>query len=439
MRAWIAGAFIVMALAGCLGGQDDVTLNAVVGPLAVLDRDVLGGGAAVVWQGSDLVAPPPRDDQMILGFMTGVDRPECGPENCERVPFEVAELDGPLVVSIHWQPLDDDYQAFAGYLGAPALFMDLSIERDGVIVAEGIESGHYASVARFDATPGHYEAVVRAAWGTGSYLGGITVDTRTQPAGEQLPDLVLLPPAHLRVENPLARQASAVQTQTNPAEDRDVRCLRFAGIVGNQGVGAFELVLEYQQALASLTGAGTWEQLIFDENGAVVRTKSVGPAQYHAVHGHFHILEFVATQLYRVDAESYERLEPIGEGRKMGFCLIDGGIIDQFSPAVEPVYFGAGCCYMAVFCQLDLATHERFYMGISPGWYDIYPWYRADQYVEISGIEDGVYELVSVVNPTGVLVEENAANNEASVLFRLTGNAVEELQRSTQAHMGPQP
>lgn len=37
--------------------------------------------------------------------------------------------------------------------------------------------------------------------------------------------------------------------------------------------------------------------------------------------------------------------------------------------------------------------------GISVGWADIYNWYLADQYIEISGVPDGVYVIETTANP----------------------------------------
>ncbi len=454
MRASLAAA-ILIAASGCLApGGPHAPGNDVVQPLAILnDRPIISTGPDhVLWQGGRLVAPDATEEQQLSGFLSPVPRPACTPTRCESVPFTLPDgTNGSVVVSIEWEGQDEVYNSVGNYMGGPRLKMDMWVTREGALAAEGRESGHYAGVAILsDALPGNYSVEVAAAWGTGTYYGSIArlippPPTPDAPEVGLMPDLIMLPPDHLTLDLPIANQAAPalelVDEGCGPdelAEDQDLRCLRYAGIIGNQGDGPFELVLSYNEAAASATGSGHWDQVIYDRSGAAKRTPA-GAASYHAVHGHFHLQALVETTLHQVD-DAGERGPSLGDGRKTGFCLIDGGLVDQRRPfAVEPVYFGGGCCYLAVFCQLDMATYDEFYMGIGAGWYDIYPWYRADQYVEVTGLANGLYDLVTVVNPDGVFLESNPDNNEAWTRFRLTGNIVEMLNMTTLATVGPHP
>lgn len=402
------------------------------------------GDSYVLWDGAEL---EPADG-------------ECTPSTCDRVLVNLTQpVPGPLTISIEWEGQDEDWDEpdVANYLGATRLRMSLEVHRNGKLLVDGSESSHYAATAVIEAPrPGTYEVLVRGERGTGTYMGAATLGDAPRheavsPTGEihedeAVPDLVMLPPDHVQISTPVPRSTEPVNDRTNPGcgpdetlEDQHRRCLRFAGILGNQGNGPFELRLGVEEAFTQIAGGADWDQAIYDEDDEIARRLSAGPANYHPVHGHFHLRALVDTQLYPIDKNG-ERGEPIGPGQKTGFCIIDGGLIDARQPGATPyAYDGRGCCYIAGTCQLDMLYTDEFTMGMTEGWYDIYPWYRADQYLEITGVEDGVYELVSVINPNQQLLELNAYNNEASTLIRITGNEVEMLEQRTQADVGPHP
>jgi subtilase family serine protease len=60
---------------------------------------------------------------------------------------------------------------------------------------------------------------------------------------------------------------------------------------------------------------------------------------------------------------------------------------------------------------------------------------RPDQYVDVMGVPDGVYELVSRADEDNTVLESNEDDNEASVVFRLTGETIEVL--ATHGPTGP--
>jgi hypothetical protein len=66
--------------------------------------------------------------------------------------------------------------------------------------------------------------------------------------------------------------------------------------------------------------------------------------------------------------------------------------------------------------------------GISVGWADVYNWFLADQYIEISGVPDGVYVLETVANPARTVHETTFDDNSARVTIRLRGDSVELVQ-----------
>jgi hypothetical protein len=398
-----------------------------------------------VWQGKTLQGEPASPIPLVNWFTPIYPPTPCVADNCERTRFTInaTGTPPPLVVAIQWEQQDEDYGTVNQYLGEARLHMDLWVTDLATgKVFDGIESGHYASVASLDSIhSGEYEVTVQAIWGRGSYQGAVTPQAAPpskSPARDLLPDLVMLSPAHLQVAHPLVGEASPVLTAAGdrgcgPDETVDaqaMRCLRFASSVGNAGEGTFETHLSYDQATSSFTSGGQWTQRVFRTDGSF-HDEPVGAAQYHAVHGHFHFLGMAQTSVYTYDLETHERGDKVAQGGKTGFCFIDGGLLNLTSDhTVPPQFFGPGCCYFLVICELDLITGEDFYMGINPNWYDVYPWWRADQYVEISGLADGVYELVSLVDPDHNAVESDTTNNEGSIVFRLTGDVVEELPQN---------
>jgi hypothetical protein len=69
--------------------------------------------------------------------------------------------------------------------------------------------------------------------------------------------------------------------------------------------------------------------------------------------------------------------------------------------------------------------------GISVGWADVYNWFLADQYIEISGVPDGVYILETVANPARTVHETTFDDNAARVTIRLHGDTVELVRSSS--------
>ena len=63
--------------------------------------------------------------------------------------------------------------------------------------------------------------------------------------------------------------------------------------------------------------------------------------------------------------------------------------------------------------------------GMSVGWADVYNWFLADQYIEVSGIPDGYYILTTIADADALVLESNENNNEVSALIRICGDAAE--------------
>jgi hypothetical protein len=327
---------------------------------------------------------------------------------------------GGVQIAIDWPDEENDLDLYVyGPDGA------LAARSDGAIASTG------ESVRLRDVANGRYRVVVvpRAVNGPMGYRGFAEVerDPPAEPVRPLLPNLVTLPVRHPHLRTG-AYFADHKQDGTPSCYPEEVveqgarRCLRFDQVITNTGDGPFEL--RYR-----MEGLATDQQLrqrIYASDGTFTES-TVDSYEFHPAHAHFHYKNFGRAFLYRQRSDG--TLEKIRESRKNGFCMID----------VENTRFGAdpsGVPYKGeaprtyYFPRCNTATeHDQYgtYMvnGISVGWADVYNWYLADQYIEISGVPDGVYVLETVANPARTVHETTFDDNAARVTIRLRGDTVE--------------
>src|SRR5207248_6669790 len=67
------------------------------------------------------------------------------------------------------------------------------------------------------------------------------------------------------------------------------------------------------------------------------------------------------------------------------------------------------------------ASADYYAQGITKGWKDVYEWYLPHQYIEVTGLSDGIYILETIADPDNLLLESNKANNCGSIYVRLSG------------------
>lgn len=196
------------------------------------------------------------------------------------------------------------------------------------------------------------------------------------------------------------------------------RCLRFDQIIGNDGEGPLELRFR-------MDGIATDQPLmqrIYLSDGSY-RDRVADRYEFHATHGHFHYENFGRSRLWLSNAQG-ERLgvEPVVTGDKVGFCPIDieNFAFGQKGDAARAYYFER--CNNPT--ESDV-TGTYMVTGISPGWVDVYNWFLADQYIEVSGVPDGYYLLESIADPADTVIEANESDNAVEVLIRLCGEQVD--------------
>jgi len=140
-----------------------------------------------------------------------------------------------------------------------------------------------------------------------------------------------------------------------------------------------------------------------------------GTMTYHPGHNHSHFDEWGVYSLRIPDPNEPDPLKwtMIGEGSKLGFCLMDYG----------------SCQYYGGHCRDDndnvLTTDSPNYglgggtyscgvtnQGISAGWTDIYYYNLEGMFIDIpNGTCNGDYMIVVQVDPNNVLLEENEDDN----------------------------
>lgn len=317
---------------------------------------------------------------------------------CLPLDFALADSwDGWLEVRVQW-----DGTQTAGF--------DLRVESPGSV--EAGERGFDDRLARlFEPTGGAYAIHLD---GSGEYVAMARLGTTQVPAaGPLLPNLV-----ELVIEGPRIGSCDSVES----TEQGATKCMRFGNGVGNPGHGPVQIRLTIDQAAMALAPLdGRFAQEIRDADGTLT-SHQVGPASFHVSHSHWHYDGLAAFELYKVDEGTGLRGDLASSHHKAGFCFLDWGEMEE--PVTQPAQQERA----ESDCLVPGLTTGTWTNGISRGWYDFYWSDLTDQYVDVAGLPDGVYELVASADPLDTLDEIDETDNQSSLLIRLSGNNVEVLE-----------
>ncbi len=300
--------------------------------------------------------------------------------------------------------------------------------------------------------------------------------TETQPPVELLPDLVPTTPRNFHLETtagvpPFFYAARAPRHQPScypeetlglTADDPDPevgsrRCLRFDQGEYNLGDGPFQLNV-YE-------GSTDVYQRIYSSDGDVRQTPALGKVTFSELHSHFHFLGFQEVTLHRIEEDG--SLTFIKEKPDKGICPGDAemawfGRTDQ---STSPLAYIAGASFgpssiglagqdqpaqintenQQMICvwpshqdpndpDPDFRNKPYIEMGISVGWADVYPWYIADQYIDITDrteVPDGDYALIVRQDVNGRILEKSTKNNTAMGCVRITGDLAQGIPCGT--------
>ena len=234
-------------------------------------------------------------------------------------------------------------------------------------------------------------------------LGGIALAVRVAhanpPGTIHYPDLQTLPPFDIRIQN---------DSTTHH------KLLRFSNAIANLGEGPMDLIPQ-NNAVTSTTDA--YQRLYsHDANGNwyVASTAYVGTFIFHPQHNHWHFENFARYELRNVAADGSVGSNVLVSASKVSFCLEDSILVDSTleHSAASQTYTNCD--------QVDP-------QGISVGWADVYGWTLFGQSLDITGIPNGVYWLVSTADPDNPINEGGGAaesNNTAAVKIRIKGGKV---------------
>lgn len=422
----LCGLLVALSLAGCLGGLDDdggPTAATVDTPRLSTDQTEASGTQALVWDGATL-----RGERLGTGLVSYDHDVVCGEANCERVPFTLALPDG------YWDAHDGALEITVQVEEDDWARLHLTIEdASGAVVASGQWATYAATVMLEEAPPGDYVAVVAASAGEGPYRGVVQLEAGPVdhgPARELLPNLVMLAPQDIHIPDTAVSAFGPGVPPSAVTDTAGVRgcdawelvekqartCLRFTTSVGNLGEGFLEVRLTFEEGAKALAQEGRFVQRIHATDGTH-EDVPVDGAAFHPTHAHFHYEDLAVFKLHRYDLDTRTRGEEVSATGKSGFCFYDMGLVmlDQYG-TTHPRFDDEANCF--------LSPEDDWVTGVSPGWFDRYWSSLSDQYVEITGLEDGVYELVVSANGGGTLVEETTADNAAGAVLELEGDEV---------------
>lgn len=308
-----------------------------------------------------------------------------------------ADFDGWLTVRVRWD-------------GTKTPGLGLTVLPPNGESVEGGRGFDDRQAVVFNATTGLYGIQVD---GSGVAVLTASLGSLAVPAeGPLLPNLV-----ELVIEGPRIGACDQVE-QT---EQGATKCMRFGNGVGNPGHGPVQIRLTIDQgAMALAPLGGRFVQEVRDADGSVV-AHPVGPAQFHASHTHWHYDGLAVFELYVVDPSTGLRGSLAASHHKAGFCFLDWGEMEEATTRPAAQERAEADCLIP-------GTTLSWTNGISRGWYDFYWSDLTDQYVDVAGLPDGVYELVASADPLDTLDELDENDNQSSVLLRLAGDDVEVLE-----------
>lgn len=222
----------------------------------------------------------------------------------------------------------------------------------------------------------------------------------------------------------------------NPA----TRCLRFTSDIQNAGSGPLEVQLPWVTSGGSggtpqsgfVPGECVAQQVVTSESGAQV-TRPAGACEFHPEHAHFHYTNLVSFALYSYDATAPDGIgSQVGSGLKESFCLTDDDYFGYGTawPNSARQFVGQPDCNLPAHITASAgngsgASGGAYVMeGISPGWGDVYSWDTPDQYIDITHVPPGTYELVEETNPASQILVEGPPQTCDLTTLQLTATGV---------------
>jgi hypothetical protein len=348
--------------------------------------------------------------------------PECAATTCDRFDLVVGlphrswvRKPGGVEVSIRWSGVGNNLGLYVYRDGArvAASEQGLAVATAASVVIPEAQNGTYSVYAAFDRTSASDRII---------YQGVAEVERppKAKPPRPLLPDLVVRPLRNATFETPFIDFFEPLPPPgescfpSEAAEEGAETCLRFDSLFANVGEGPLEMRFAIPRDPAS--EERTISQRIYRSDGAI-EERSAGEWEFHGAHGHFHYTGFGVSRLWATDAVGARvGPEPVRTADKVSFCIIDTDLDAFGKKGNGPRTYHATDCLAPTESDTE---NDYLVQGITPGWGDLYDWFLPDQYIEVSGVPDGVYVLETIADPDNTILEANESNNCGSVYVRL--------------------
>jgi Lysyl oxidase len=214
-----------------------------------------------------------------------------------------------------------------------------------------------------------------------------------------------------------SRLATTVRIENN-TETGGQKLLRFSNTVWNGGDGPLELRPENDPA-TDVTYAYQTRYSHDDAGNWYVHSEILaGTFIFHEEHNHWHFDDFALYEIHRVLSDGSVGSDILARSQKQTFCIAENTIVDstlEHDATSVRTYPGGNC---------DQNTVE----GIGVGWGDTYRWSLAGQSIDITGLPNGSYWLISQADPNNRISETNNHNNNAKIKIKIVGDTVEVLK-----------
>lgn len=268
-------------------------------------------------------------------------------------------------------------------------------------------------------------------------LAEVEYDSKPHPLRQLLPDLESRPQRNLGFDpggvffDEISPDFPSCY-QTEVIEENAHNCLRFDQIFANTGEGAMELRFSVPHG-STATHFDAFQRIYWSDSTNHYSDVFAGQVEFHPEHGHYHYDSFGLSRLWRVDIFGKKAgVQPLRErrlkrtvqislarsGRKVSFCMADTEIDSWARKGDGPRTYNAPDCLLPASSD---AVNDYYLQGITAGWGDIYDWYLPDQYIEVTGVADGLDILETLADPDRRLKEEKENNNCVSIFVRLAG------------------